>query len=419
MSDGWPTGYTPRSLEGSSHASRHHDVLIRSSLASLAGAQGQAINGAIEGTVTDESGAVLPGVTVTVTNVDTGETRSVITNDRGVYRAPLLPLGAYRVSAELQDFKKYDQAGVSLSAGQVAVINVKLAVGAVTETVSVSADVPVVDLGKIEEGRTLTTAEIKTLPLTSRNPYNFALLQPGVVGFETQEFGVPRLTANGALLRVNYQIDGNDNTEKDRAGLRQMPMSEVMIREVKVVTSGYAPEFGQTMGLVYNAITPSGSNRQQGQASYRFQRQPMVDMPFFATTAIKPPTKVNIFTADNGGAVVKDRTFYFAGVERTQRDLSGTRVVTITPANAARLGLSEPTYILPRRRRRSRSASSITTFRPITGSVPAISSSITSFLITSAALPRACRIRSSREPTSRIVSTPLLARSCRSGTRGS
>src|SRR5262245_35244698 len=88
------------------------------SLASLAGAQGQAINGAIEGTVTDESGAVLPGVTVTVTNVDTGETRSVITNDRGVYRAPLLPLGGYRVSAELQGFKKYDQAGITLVAGQ-------------------------------------------------------------------------------------------------------------------------------------------------------------------------------------------------------------------------------------------------------------------------------------------------------------
>ena len=224
-------------------------------------------------------------------------------------------------------------------------VDVKLGVGAVTETVSVSADVPVVDVGKIEQGRTLTAAEIKTLPLTSRNPYNFALLQPGVVGFETQEFGVPRLTANGALLRVNYQIDGNDNTEKDRAGLRQMPMSEVMIREVKVVTTGYAPEFGQTMGLVYNAITPSGTNRLQGQASYRFQRKPMVELPFFATTDVKPPTKVNIFTVDNGGPIIKDRTFYFGGFENTQRDLSGARVVTITPANAARLGLSEPAYI--------------------------------------------------------------------------
>lgn len=131
---------------------------------------------------------------------------------------------------------------------------------------------------RIEQGRTLSEAEIKTLPLTSRNPYNFALLQPGVVGFETNEFGVPRLTANGALLRVNYQVDGSNNTQKDRAGLRQMPMSEVMIREVKVVTTGYAPEFGQTMGLVYNAITPSGTNTFKGQASYRMQRKPMVLM---------------------------------------------------------------------------------------------------------------------------------------------
>jgi hypothetical protein len=88
------------------------------SLASLAGAQGQAINGTIEGTVTDESGGVLPGVLVTVANIDTGETRSVITNDGGVYRALLLPLGGYRVTAELQGFKKYDQTGISLSAGQ-------------------------------------------------------------------------------------------------------------------------------------------------------------------------------------------------------------------------------------------------------------------------------------------------------------
>ncbi|MEO8257542.1 MAG: TonB-dependent receptor [Acidobacteriota bacterium] len=319
--------------------------LLVLSLASIAGAQGQAINGTIEGTVTDDSGGVLPGVVVTVTNSDTGDTRSVITNEAGVYRAPLLSLGAYRLTAELPGFKKHEQTGVSLSAGQTAVIDVKLGVGALTETVSVSIDVPVVDVGKIEQGRTLTAAEIKTLPLTSRNPYNFALLQPGVVGFETQEFGVPRLTANGALLRVNYQIDGNDNTEKDRAGLRQMPMSEVMIREVKVVTTGYAPEFGQTMGLVYNAITPSGTNRQHGQASYRFQREPMVELPFFAATTVKPPTSVNIFTVDNGGPIIKDRTFYFGGFENTKRDLSGARVVTITPANAARLGLTEPAYI--------------------------------------------------------------------------
>jgi hypothetical protein len=315
-------------------------------IASSALAQSTAINGTIEGTVRDGQGALLPGVTVTVTNVDTGEQRVVVSNETGLYRAPLLSLGTYRVAAELQGFKKFEQAGVSLRAGQTAVIDVALEVGTVSETITVTADAPLVDLAKIEQGRTLSEAEIKTLPLTSRNPYNFALLQPGVVGFETNEFGVPRLTANGALLRVNYQVDGSNNTQKDRAGLRQMPMSEVMIREVKVVTSGYAPEFGQTMGLVYNAITPSGTNTLKGQASYRMQRQGMVELPFFTPAgAQKPPTDVNVYTVDLGGPVVKDRTHFFGGYEHTERDLSGLSVITITPANQALLGLTEPAYM--------------------------------------------------------------------------
>ncbi len=324
-------------------------VLLALAAALPASAQSTAINGSIEGVVTDESGGVLPGVTVTVTNLDTGETRVVVTNESGLYRAPLLSLGKYTVAAELQGFKKFEQSGVSISAGQTAVISLKLGVGALTETISVTADAPLVDLGKIEQGRTLTEAEIKTLPLTSRNPYNFALLQPGVVGFENQEFGVPRLTSNGALMRINYQIDGSNNTQKDRAGLRQMPMSEVMIREVKVVTTGYAPEFGQTMGLIYNAITPSGTNTYKGQGSYRLQRKSMAAFPFFTqgvrNDSTKPPTEVNVYTFDIGGPIVRNRTHFFGGYEHTERDLSGGAVITITPANQAALGLSEPQYM--------------------------------------------------------------------------
>ncbi|MGE0705830.1 MAG: carboxypeptidase regulatory-like domain-containing protein [Vicinamibacterales bacterium] len=314
-----------------------------------ASAQSTAINGTIEGTVTDEQGGVLPGVTVTVRNLDTGDTRVVVTNESGLYRAPLLSLGAYSVNVELEGFKRLEQTGVNLRAGQTAVIDCMLAVGTVQESVTVTSDAPLVDLAKIEQGRTLSQAEVKTLPLTSRNPYNFALLQPGVVGFETNEFGVPRLTANGALLRVNYQVDGSNNTQKDRAGLRQMPMSEVMIREVKVVTSGYAPEFGQTMGLVYNAITPSGTNLFKGQASYRMQRKPMVAFPFFTQGVrnddTKPPTDVNVYTFDIGGPIVRDRVHFFGGYEHTERDLSGLSVITITPANQALLGLSEAPYM--------------------------------------------------------------------------
>jgi hypothetical protein len=318
----------------------------------VARAQAQAANGNIEGVVRDASRAVLPGVTVTVTNTDTGLERSTITNEEGLYRVILLPIGTYKVVAELGGFRKSEQLGLTLGTGQTLIVNVELAVGGVTETVSVSGGTPVVDTAKIDVGRNLGEREIKNLPLVSRNPYNFALVQPGVSGFENPEFGVPRFAANGTLLRVNYQIDGNTNTEKDRAGLRLLPISEVMVQEVKVVTSGYAPEFGQTTGLVYNAITPSGTNTLKGSASYRFRRKDFSAFPYpFTrprTDENKPDTKIDTWTAEAGGPIVRDRTHFFGGFESTYRDLSGATPVTIRPADAERLGLSEQPAALPR-----------------------------------------------------------------------
>ena len=86
---------------------------------------------------------------------------------------------------------------------------------------------------------------------------DFALLQANVTGYENEEFGVPRINANGTQMRTNYQMDGNTNMQKNRAGLRLAPISEMMVQEVNVVTSGFAPEFGKTTGMVYNVVTPS------------------------------------------------------------------------------------------------------------------------------------------------------------------
>src|SRR5262249_28753361 len=207
--------------------------------------------------------------------------RDVVTNEKGLYRAPLLPLGTYRVVAELPGFKKFEQGGITLSVGQTATVNATLSVGAVSETITVQAESPLLEPARIDIGHTMTDLEVHNLPLVARNPYNFALAQPGVTGIGNVEFGVPRLAANGAAMRINYQIDGNTNTEKDRAGLRLLPMSEVMIQEVKVVTTGFAPEFGQTMGMVFNAVTPSGTNTYKGEASYLFRRNAFSAFPFF------------------------------------------------------------------------------------------------------------------------------------------
>src|SRR6266508_441939 len=330
-------------------------------LASPAIAQSQAANAAMEGTVTDSSGAVLPGVTVTVTNLDTGLERTIVTNEKGLYRAPLLPLGTYRVVAELQGFKRFEQSGIKLSVGQSAVVNVAMGVGTISETVTVNADSPLIDTARIDIGHTMTDLEVHNLPLVARNPYNFALAQPGVTGIGNVEFGVPRLAANGAAMRINYQIDGNTNTEKDRAGLRLLPMSEVMIQEVKVVTTGFAPEFGQTMGMVYNAVTPSGTNRFKGEGAYLFRRKPFSAFPFFfgctgiaascgppAADAQKPETRVDTGTADVGGPIVRNKLFFYGGWEQTRRDLSSNSLINDSVrALAPTLGLKAQPVAVP------------------------------------------------------------------------
>ncbi len=307
-------------------------------------AQSQAINGTIEGSITDQSGAALPGVSVTVTNVDTGDTRVVVSNEAGVYRAPLLPLGRYRVSAELQGFRKFEQQGLTLSAGQSAVININMTVGNMSEAITVTSESPVSEPGKIDLGRTIGETEVRNLPLVSRNPYNFAFLQANVTGYENNEFGVPRINANGSQMHTNYQIDGNTNTEKDRAGLRLLPISEVLVREVKVITNGFAPEFGQTTGMVYNAITPSGTNAVHGSASYRFKRNAMSEQPFFlAPTARKPDTEADDFTATAGGPITKDKWHYYGAYEYVDRSLiTGGQVITVAPADAQALGITLP-----------------------------------------------------------------------------
>jgi hypothetical protein len=332
-------------------------------LAAPAVAQSTAANGAIEGIVSDSSGGVLPGVTVTVFHIETGTERSTVTNEKGLYRAPLLPLGTYRVTAELQGFKKFEQTGIRLSVGETATVNATLSVGAVSETISVSAaDSPALDVARIDIGHTMSDLEVHNLPLVARNPYNFALVQPGVTGYENVEFGVPRLAANGAAMRINYQIDGNTNTEKDRAGLRLLPMSEVMIQEVKVVTTGFAPEFGQTMGMVYNAVTPSGTNTFKGEASYLFRRNPFSAFPFFfgcgsqtpaancpdrPANAVLPATKVDTGTADVGGPIVKNKLFFYGGWEQTRRDLSSGALITVSPSIVTQLGLKPQPDAVP------------------------------------------------------------------------
>lgn len=309
-------------------------------LAVLSFAQSQALNGQIEGTITDQNGASVPNASVTARNIDTGAERKTTTDESGVYRLPLLPLGTYRVTVEVANFKKYVQEGITLTTGQIATVSISLQAGDVSATVTVTSDAPIADPGKIDVGRVMNTREVQNLPLVSRNPYNFALLQANVTGRTNVEFGVPRINANGYTRRTNYQLDGNNNTQADRGGIRLMPISETFVSEVQLVTNGFSAEFGNTPGLIMNAVTPSGTNTIHGSASYRFRRTPMSSRPFNTSpTSVKPKTKVDNFTGAIGGPIIKDRWHYYGGYEYVNRNLGGEpqRTLTISSADQAAL----------------------------------------------------------------------------------
>jgi hypothetical protein len=314
-------------------------------------AQSQALNGQIEGVVADSNGGAVANATVTIRNIETGTERTVTTDGSGVYRVPLLPLGNYRITIEAANFKRYIREGVTLTTGQIATVDVALEAGDVTATVTINSDAPIVDPGKVDVGRVMNTREVQNLPLVSRNPYNFSLLQANVTGRPNSEFGVPRINANGYARRTNYQLDGNSNTQADRGGIRLIPISDTFVSEVQLVTNGFSAEFGNTPGLIMNAVTPSGTNNIHGSASYRFRRTPFYARPFQYTS----PNDLPKNSADNpvfaiGGPIIKDRWHYYGGYEYIKRDLAvePARLLSISATNqAALIAAGLPAAIFP------------------------------------------------------------------------
>ena len=301
--------------------------------------QASAINGEITGTVTDPSGAAVSGAAVQVTNTDTGFKQSAKTGDTGLYRFTVLPLGTYEIEVQASGFGAARRTGVVLSAGATATMDIAVSVAGTTTMVDVSASAAITEPGRIDLGSTLDENMTRNLPLVSRNPYNFILFQPNVSGRANTEFGVPRkINANGFNGRIYYELDGSNNTESDRVGIRLIPISDIYVAEVQQVSNGFAPEFGNTVGAVFNTITKSGANDFHGEGAYLFRRTDFSARPkLLASTALDPEVNVDSYSVDGGGRIIKDKLFFFGAFEHVKRDLPG--VVTVSAANIAALGL--------------------------------------------------------------------------------
>ncbi len=297
------------------------------------------MNGQIVGTVTDPAGAVVPNATVQAVNTGTGFRQSATTTSSGLYRFNILPLGLYEITVESSGFSTVKRTGIEVNAGATITADIALAVKGVTAEVIVSAAAPVVDPSRTDQGSTLSSNAITNLPLVSRNPYNFILQQPNVSGRGNTEFGVPRkVNANGFNGRINYQLDGSNNVQSDRAGIRLMPISDTWVQEIQQVSNGFAPEFGNTVGTVFNTITKSGANDLHGEAGYIFRRTAFSARPaLLAYNRPTPDVNVDAGFADAGGRIIRDKLFFFGSYEKVKRDLPST--VSANPADLAALGL--------------------------------------------------------------------------------
>ncbi len=309
--------------------------------------QTQAINGSIRGRVVDQTNAPVTAATVSIENSQTGFSRSMQTMDDGYYVFPNLPLGSYSVTISKAGFDTQRHTGVVLDAGTEASIDAQLNVGRASVTVEVSGGAPVVEPARVSIGRTITHQEVDNLPLTSRNPYNFILFQPGVSGHPNPELGIPRtINTNGLLDRINYQMDGMVDTEKDRYGLRLFPIADIYVDEVQTISNSFAPEFGFTSGDIYNVISGSGTNVVHGEFQYIGRPVDAVARPILLSpTQPKPNLGLNDTAFNAGGPLWKDKLFVFGAYEHLSRGQPSP--ITINPSDAAQIGIPSTLLATP------------------------------------------------------------------------
>jgi carboxypeptidase family protein/TonB-dependent receptor-like protein len=282
------------------------------SLSSSARAQ----TGSIAGTITDSTGAAVPNAKITAQSVATGASRSVQTDESGVYRITNLNPGVYDIRIEHPNFNTVLYSQVALSVDQVLTLDAKLAVSAVRETVRVASEsVAPINLNDAQIGNLVDSRQIEDLPLILRDPYQLVLLSPGVIQSNTLFGG---FSVNGSRERSNnFMLDGADNNDPDMGGFPKglSSLNPEITQEFRVLTNSYLPEFGRNNGAIIDIVTKRGTNDFHSDL-YWFGRYTVLSAKdFFAQDRNQDPFVRNQFGYSAGGPIQKNKTFFFANEE--------------------------------------------------------------------------------------------------------
>ncbi len=307
-------------------------------------AQSQASTGQIVGTVRDPQGAALPNASVTVNNTATGLTQTLTTNQDGLFRAVLLPVGDYTVKVSSTGFGQFTQSGYKVEVGSTLDANITLQVDAVNEVVTVTA--ASVETTAVQSSTTVNSVAITELPINGRRFQDFALLTP-TADVDPNRNQITLAGQRG--INTNIQIDGADYSNPFFGGIRGGERSsfsptfpQEAIREFQVVASGFNAEFGRSTGGFVNAVTKSGTNQFRGSAFYLSRPEDLAAKNAFGQVA--SPTQ-NQYGGSAGGAIIPNKFFFFLSAEQQLFEQTRTvllnRLVGYDPNVAANAGTLE------------------------------------------------------------------------------
>src|SRR5262245_15520962 len=277
-------------------------------------APAQVAQGELRGTVLDESGAPLPGATLTATHTETGLTRVTTSSAGGGYLMPALRVGRYQIKVEIDGFATYVQENVRLAVGESATFNFTMKVASRAETITVSGDSLAIDTEKSELAGRIAAEQIESLPLNGRNWLDLVALVPGTRGNPgTVQAGA----AGGDAAR--YQMDGISVTGQGTGGETQS-YSQAIVGEFQVLTNRYDAEYGRVTGAVINAVTKSGTNAFHGSA-FGYLRDDVLDSESFFTGKVAPFNDRQL-GGTLGGPIVKGKAHFFASYEYQKRSVT-------------------------------------------------------------------------------------------------
>ena len=287
----------------------------------------QTATGTITGTVSDKSGALVPGATIRVRNEATNAHQQAVSSDDGLYRVPVLPPGTYEVRAEMPGFKALVNSGVLLSVGENRTVNLALEVGEISDSITVTDLASQIDTQDSQLSSLVDSRRIERLPLNGRNVFVLATFQPGVVPAMSSiaNAGGPNsesFMSSGTRHRGNnFTLDGQSNNHDGLSGLARVILNVDTVQEFRLIRNHFSAEYGTHSGTVVSVVSKSGTNSVHG-TLYGYHRNAALDAaeifaPFNPVTRQKDkaPLIQNTFGVTVGGPVLQDRLFFFGSYE--------------------------------------------------------------------------------------------------------